>query len=69
MTLEILISTLDDGINGVAAMLLPKREDIGYLVSWQHSEGKNIALPEELRRDDVKICNLAGRGLSRNRNN
>ena len=38
MTLEILISTLDDGINGVAAMLLPKREDIGYLVSWQHSE-------------------------------
>ncbi len=69
MTLEILISTLDDGINGVAAMLLPKREDIGYLVSWQHSEGKDIALPEELRRDDVKICNLAGRGLSRNRNN
>ena len=50
-------------------MLLPKREGIGYLVSWQHSDDREIALPEELRRDDVKICDLAGRGLSRNRNN
>jgi glycosyltransferase involved in cell wall biosynthesis len=69
MTLEILICTLDEGINNIPAMLLEPCNDIGYVVSWQHSEGKDIALPEELRRDDVKICNLAGRGLSRNRNN
>lgn len=69
MTLEILICTLDDGIEHIAPMLLPKREGISYLVSWQHSDDKDIATPEELKRDDVKICNMAGRGLSRNRNN
>lgn len=69
MTLEILICTLDEGINNVPSMLLEPYNGIGYLVSWQHSYSKEIALPEELRRDDVKICNLAGRGLSRNRNN
>ena len=69
MTLEILISTLDEGINNVPAMLLTQQKNIGYLVSWQHSKGKDIALPHELMRSDVKVCNLDGRGLSRNRNN
>lgn len=70
MTLEILICTLDDGINNIPAMLLEPREGISYLVSWQHSDGKdNITLPEELKRCDVKVLNLNGRGLSRNRNN
>lgn len=69
MTLEILICTLDEGIDNIAPMLLPQREGIGYLVSWQHSCDKEIALPKELRRNDVKVCDLAGRGLSRNRNN
>lgn len=69
MTLQILIATLDEGINGVPSMLLEQREGIGYLVSWQHSSGKVIDVPEELKRNDVKICDLEGRGLSRNRNN
>mgnify|MGYP002623512753 CR=1 FL=1 len=69
MTLEILICTLDEGIMQIAPMLLPQREGISYLVSWQHSEDKALALPEELRRDDVRVFDLAGRGLSRNRNN
>jgi glycosyltransferase involved in cell wall biosynthesis len=69
MTLEILISTLDEGINNVPAMLLEQHEGFGYVVSWQHSTDKEIALPEELRREDVKVFDLAGRGLSRNRNN
>lgn len=69
MTLEILICTLDEGIAQIAPMLLPQREGIGYLVSWQHSDDKEIALPKALKRNDVKICYLAGRGLSRNRNN
>lgn len=70
MTLQILIATLDEGINRVPAMLLEQREGIGYLVSWQHSkDNKSIETPEELKRDDVKIYDLAGRGLSRNRNN
>ena len=69
MTLEILIATLDEGIERVDTMLLPPRVDIGYLVSWQHSSNKDIELPKNLKRDDVKICDLDGRGLSRNRNN
>lgn len=69
MTLEILIATLDEGINEIPEMLLPQREDFGYVVSWQHSDNREIALPEALKRNDVKICDLDGRGLSRNRNN
>lgn len=69
MTLEILICTLDEGINSIPTMLLEQRESIGYVVSWQHSDRKEITLPKDLKRDDVKVCDLAGRGLSRNRNN
>ena len=69
MTLQILISTLDKGIERVPDMLLEQRENIGYLVSWQHSDGVEIIMPEALQRDDVRVYNLDGRGLSRNRNN
>jgi len=69
MTLEILISTLDEGIEQIVPMLLSQHEGISYIVSWQHSDGKESATPSELNRDDVKIYNLAGRGVSRNRNN
>lgn len=69
MTLQLLISTIDQGINNVAKLMLEQREGIGYLVSWQRSNEDDIPLPEELKRDDVEIYNLAGRGISRNRNN
>lgn len=70
MTLEILIITIDDGINNIPNMLLEPCPGISYLVSWQHSnDKKDITPPEELKRNDVKICNLDGRGISRNRNN
>jgi glycosyltransferase involved in cell wall biosynthesis len=69
MTLQLLISTLNEGINSVAQLVLPPREGIGYVVSWQHSGNEEIALPVELQRPDVEVYNLQGRGLSRNRNN
>ena len=69
MTLQLLIATLDDGINSVPSMLLEPREGIGYVVSWQHSDGRVIEAPEALRRNDVEIHCIEGRGLSRNRNN
>ncbi len=50
-------------------MLLEPREGISYLVSWQHTSDEEIALPQELMRDDVQVVDLEGRGLSRNRNN
>lgn len=69
MTLQILVSTLDKGINNVAQLVLEPKDGISYLVSWQHSNDEIIELPKELKRDDVEIHNLEGRGLSRNRNN
>lgn len=69
MTLQILISTLDEGIKRVPSMLLEQHEGIGYLISWQHSDGNEHEVPAALMRADVQVLHLAGRGLSRNRNN
>lgn len=69
MTLEILISTIDAGINNIAAMLLEPRDGIKYLVSWQHRAEGDCVVPDVLLRDDVKVVHLQGPGLSRNRNN
>lgn len=67
MTLQLLISTLGrEGIGRVARMSLPRVPGVSYLVSWQMPEGE---VPEELKRDDLKIVTMSGRGLSRNRNN
>ena len=70
MTLQLLISTLDNGIERIPSMLLEPRDGISYLVSWQHSDDSPVgALPPALLRDDVTVLHLQGRGLSRNRNN
>lgn len=69
MTLQLLISTIDDGINNIELMLLEPRDGVGYLVSWQHSTDDYGPVPAALKRDDVTVVHLSGRGLSRNRNN
>lgn len=71
MTLDILICTIDRGIQKVPNILIPKEKDIRYVVSMQYTEEKYIAMiPEILReRDDVILTTLQGKGLSRNRNN
>lgn len=69
MTLQLLISTLDDGISKIADMLLDPRQGITYLVSWQHSDESLNEIPGALLRNDVTVVHLQGRGLSRNRNN
>ncbi len=70
MTLELLISTIDDGIDSVAQLVLPPRDGVRYLVSWQHSlESDRKEVPETLIRDDITVMHLGGCGLSRNRNN
>lgn len=80
MTLEFLICTIDDGMQSLPSMLLPPQEGVQYLISWQHSleagrkgEGSGDAnrwsVPESLlQRSDVRVVELEGRGLSRNRN-
>ncbi len=70
-TLQLLISTIDDGIKLVSEMVLAPIDGVGYVVSWQITGDMTIAdCPRELlMRPDVKVVTMRGRGLSRNRNN
>jgi len=69
-TLEVLICTIDDGINAAAHIPQPMTDGVSYLISWQQSDGCDRPLPVELQgRQDVRVVRLAGRGLSANRNN
>ena len=68
MTLELLICTLDAGIERIEGSLLPCRNDVCYLISWQYT-GEQPSVPLSLQeREDVRVVMLQGRGLSRNRN-
>lgn len=70
MTLEILICTYNNRITKAANVLMPPMHNISYLISWQQSDDFTAPeLPDTLRREDVKICTLRGKGLSLNRNN
>lgn len=70
MTLEVLVCTIDNGIDNIKNLLLTPIEGVSYLISWQHSHAnENYIIPQELIRNDVKITHLQGRGLSHNRNN
>ena len=70
MTLQLLICTIDRGIDQVTQLILPPAADISYVVSWQHSATVDErTVPLALQRDDIKVVHLEGRGLSRNRNN
>lgn len=67
-TIDILICTLNEGINKVASVLLPQQEGVRYVVSWQQ-DGYQCDIPLALLRSDVTVVTLPGSGLSRNRNN
>ncbi len=70
-TLQLLISTIDDGIKLVSDMVLAPINGVGYVISWQITGDMTIAdCPQQLlMRPDVKVATMRGRGLSRNRNN
>lgn len=68
MTLELLICTVDEHLDGLAGRLLPARPDVRYLVSCQYLGEEPPAVSDGLQRPDVSVFFLAGRGLCRNRN-
>lgn len=67
--LQVLIAThRPEGINRVAAMSLPRLEQVGYIVSWQ-AHG-NAPVPDGIAcRNDITVCRFDKPGVSRNRNN
>lgn len=69
LRLQVLIAThRPEGIARVAAMNLPRLEDVDYLVSWQDSGDTPIPVELEGRRD-VRVIRFARPGVSANRNN
>ena len=68
LTLDILICTINQGVENVNKILLSPIEGVRYVVSWQQC-GYSASVPMELLRDDVSVSVITERGLSRNRNN
>lgn len=75
MKLIVLVSTLDDGILRVPAVLRPTETGVLYVVSWQQSghraddDGAYADVVDALcAREDVTLTRMEGRGLCRNRN-
>jgi hypothetical protein len=68
MKINILISTIDSGISKIENMLLPFRKDINYIVSHQYTDEKFKIFPLALKRDDVLVSHIFGKGLMISRN-
>ena len=70
MTLDILICTIDKGIEKVPGMLMPPMDGVKYVVSMQWTDERwKERVPKMLEeREDVKLTFLEGKGLSKNRN-
>ena len=68
MKLSVLVSTLDAGINRVEAVLLGPLPNVNYIVSHQVTADQYRIIPPELKREDVLLKQIEGRGMSRNRN-
>jgi hypothetical protein len=66
--LQILIPTIGrNGIEKVIRSGRPHIDGVEYLVSWQQPD-EEIAIPEELKRNDFRIKIVKTRGVARNRN-
>ncbi len=69
-TIDILICSCNKGIVRVGDVLLPPREGIRYVVSYQYTEERFLDLIPDvlLSRADVNFYKYAGQGLAANRN-
>jgi len=69
MHVQLLISTCNQGIQKVEAMLLPPIDGVSYLISHQFINEDFRTVPPALIREDVSIIQMNRLGLSANRNN
>ncbi len=70
MTVDILICSINKGIVRIDDILLPQRNDVHYIVSYQYTDERYLDLvPLSLKeRSDVSLYKYNGQGLSANRN-
>ncbi len=69
MKLDVLIATIDEGIYRAEDVLLEPLEAVRYIVSHQVTGKDHRVEPQKLRRSDVLLSRIEGRGLAANRNN
>lgn len=69
MSVQLLISTINEGINKLEFMLMPPVEGVTYLISHQCLKEEFKIIPEALKRNDVRLIQIISTGLSVNRNN
>lgn len=70
MTIEVLICSFNKGIVKVTDVLLPPRDRVRYIVSFQYTEERFLCMipPDVQQRPDVSLYKYHGHGLSANRN-
>lgn len=70
MTIEVLICSFNKGIVKVEDVLLPPREGVHYIISFQFTDERYLEMlpPNILERKDVTLYKYKGQGLSANRN-
>lgn len=70
MTLDILICTINEGIEKVPSILMPPIEGVRYVVSMQYTDERALdKVPmKAMTRKDVKLYIHESRGLCKNRN-
>lgn len=69
INLNILISTIDERIWQVEKVLLKPRDDVKYIVSHQYTRETYKKVPPKLKRSDVTVSQLKGKGVAKSRNN
>lgn len=71
MKLNVLVCTYNEGIGRIPDMLLAPRADVSYIVSMQYTDEVFLRrIPAVLfQRTDVRLLQMKGKGLCRNRNN
>lgn len=68
LKLNVLISTIDGGIENIKNVILSPREDVHYIVSHQFREEKFNFTPPELLREDITVSHIPGFGVTKSRN-
>lgn len=69
LKLNILVSTIDGGIEKIKNLILSPRNDVNYIVSHQYTDEKFKSIPDEIKRSDIFVSQIPGKGVTKSRNN
>jgi len=66
--LNILISTYDNGIQQLESVIIEPLPGVRYTVVHQYSEDRFKKVPGFLKREDIQVTHMPGRGVTKSRN-